>query len=148
MHIYKFKIYGHDYETKVIRRDESEIVIEVNGEQYKAFLEPTKRQLSAKPTPKITRPVTVPGGGTPITAKPTDAKGANIVKSPLPGLVLKLKVKEGDAVKIGDPVLVMEAMKMENTIAATMDGTIAKVLVKEGESILEGAELVAITPAG
>ena len=147
MNIYKFKIYGHEYETKVVRREEDEIVVSVNGQEYKAYLEPTRRQTLAKATPKLSRPPVVPGEDTPKTAKPTDAKGAGVIKSPLPGLILKVMVKVGDTVKSGQTVCIMEAMKMQNNIAATTDGVVASVGVSEGASVLEGQELVTITPA-
>ncbi len=147
MNTYKFKIYGHEFETRVIRRDEDEVVISVNGQEYKAYLEPTKRSMRAKPTPKISRPAAVPSEGLKKTAPPTEAKGAGAVKAPLPGLILKVLVKEGDTVKSGDPLCIMEAMKMENTVAAPMGGTVAKVSVSEGQSVLEGGELVLINPA-
>ncbi len=145
MKIYKFKIYGQEYETRIIRRDKDEILINVNGEEYKAYLEPTKRQTIARPTPKLERPIAVPGEGTKVTAKPDESKGAGSVKAPLPGLVLKVLVKPGDAVKAGDPIIIMEAMKMENSIPATMNGAVETIEVKEGDSILEGHVIATIT---
>ena len=147
MNIYKFKIYGHEYETKVVRREDDEIVVAVNGQEYKAYLQPTRRQTLAKATPKLERPKVVPGEDTKKTAAPTEAKGAGAVKAPLPGLILKVTVKEGDAVKSGQTVCIMEAMKMQNNIVSTSDGVVASVAVKEGDSVLEGQELVTVNPA-
>jgi len=147
MNVYKFKIYGHEYETKVVRRDEDEIVIAVNGQEYKAYLEPTRRQTLAKATPKLQRPPAVPGEDTKKTAPPSEAKGAGVIKAPLPGLILKVLVKQGDTVKSGQTVCIMEAMKMQNSIAATSDGVVASIAVTEGASVLEGQELVTINPA-
>ncbi len=146
MNTYKFKIYGHEFETRVIRRDDDEVVINVNGQEYKAYLEPTKRKMQAKPTPKITRPAVTPAAGLKKTAPPTETKGAGVVKAPLPGLVLKVMVKEGDSVKAGDTVCIMEAMKMQNTVAAPMAGVVSKVSATEGQSVLEGGELLLIDP--
>lgn len=147
MNIYKFKIYGHEYETKVVRREDDEIVISVNGQEYKAYIEPTRRQTLAKATPKLERPKVVPSDDTKKTAAPTEAKGAGSIKAPLPGLVLKVMVKEGDTVKSGQQLLIMEAMKMQNSIASTTDGVVASIAVSEGASVLEGQELVTINPA-
>lgn len=144
MNVYKFKIYGHEYETKVIRREDEEIVVSVNGQEYKAYLQPRVSKSMAKATPKIVRPTTVPGESTKKTAPPGEAKGAGAIKAPLPGLVLKVLVKPGDAVKSGETVCIMEAMKMQNSIAATKSGTVAEVAVKEGDSVLEGDILVSI----
>jgi biotin carboxyl carrier protein len=145
MNTYKFKIYGHEFETKVVRREEDEVVISVNGQEYKAYLQPRISKSMAKATPKIARPAPKPGEDTPKTAPPGESKGAGIVKAPLPGMVLKVPVKEGDTVKSGDTVCIMEAMKMQNNISATTAGTVAKVHVTEGASVLEGQELVTIS---
>lgn len=64
--------------------------------------------------------------------------------APLPGLVLEVKVKVGDAVQTGQPVLIMEAMKMENVIPAPHNGTVRKVFVSNGDSVGEGDSLVEI----
>ncbi|MBZ0264828.1 biotin/lipoyl-binding protein [bacterium] len=145
MKIYKFKIYGHEYETKVVRRDDNEIVFSVNGEEYKAYLDPRKRPFQTKPMPKVSRPIAVPGADTSKTAKPSEPKGAGVVRAPLPGTVLKVVVREGQEVKTGDTLLVMEAMKMQNNISATKAGTVAKILVGEGVAVMEGDELVHIS---
>jgi biotin carboxyl carrier protein len=60
----------------------------------------------------------------------------------MPGLVLTIKVKEGDTVQAGQALLVMEAMKMENAITASYNGTVSRVYVREGDSISEGDLLV------
>ncbi len=147
MNTYKFKIYGHEFETRVVRRDEDEVVISVNGQEYKAYLEPTKRQMQVKAMPKVTRPAVTQAEGLKKTAAPSEAKGAGVVKAPLPGLILKVTVKEGDSVKAGDTVCIMEAMKMQNTISAPMSGVVSKVSAAEGQSVLESAELLVINPA-
>jgi len=64
------------------------------------------------------------------------------LKAPMPGLILEVKVKEGDTVKKGDQLLVLEAMKMENVIKSTGEGTIKKVLVKKGESVEKNHVLI------
>jgi biotin carboxyl carrier protein len=59
----------------------------------------------------------------------------NNVKAPMPGLIIDLRVKQGDFVKMGDPLLVLEAMKMENVLKAPGDGTIKSIKVKRGDSV-------------
>ena len=64
--------------------------------------------------------------------------------APLPGVIIEVSVKVGDAVKAGDQVAVLEAMKMENAIEATCDGTVTAISVNKGDSVLEGAPIVTI----
>lgn len=66
------------------------------------------------------------------------------IRSPLPGTIIRINVKEGDKVETGEPVAVLEAMKMENTIEAERSGTITKIHVSQGDSILEGGEILTI----
>ena len=79
------------------------------------------------------------------TAKAAAKKSAGTaVKSPLPGVIVDLKVREGDQVKAGQHLLVLEAMKMENNINANKDGKVAEIKVNKGDSVLEGTDLVII----
>ena len=66
------------------------------------------------------------------------------MKSPLPGVILDIKIKEGDTVKKGQTVIILEAMKMENNINAHKDGKVVEIKVKQGDSVLEGTDLVII----
>ncbi len=66
----------------------------------------------------------------------------NIIKAPMPGLIIDLKIKAGDAVKTGDQLLILEAMKMENIIKAAGEGTVKNVRVKKGDSVEKGQVLV------
>lgn len=84
------------------------------------------------PTPAAA-PVAVPGG-----------EAASVVKAPLPGLIIDVKVREGEKVKAGQNIVVMEAMKMENQIQATADGTVKKIFVKKGDNVAEGNAMVEI----
>ena len=77
----------------------------------------------------------------PVNVTRTAAKA---VVSPLPGVVVEVKVAAGDVVKAGQTVAVLEAMKMENDILAECDGVVASVDVKNGDSVLEGAVLLTI----
>ena len=74
----------------------------------------------------------------------TTAPNDGTVRSPLPGTILKISVKEGDIVRAGDPVAVLEAMKMENTIEAEQNGTVTKIHVSQGDSVMEGSEILSI----
>lgn len=68
--------------------------------------------------------------------------GAATVKTPMPGRIVRVLVEEGQAVTKGEPLLVIEAMKMENEMKAPMDGTVARILVSEGDVVETRAVLV------
>ena len=64
------------------------------------------------------------------------------LKSPMPGLVIKIDIKPGDSVAKGDPLMILEAMKMENQIKSKGDGVIAEILVNEGQAVEKNELLI------
>ena len=85
----------------------------------------------------------------PVAAAPTAPAGAalaagEVVKSPMPGNILKINVTQGQKVSEGDVLLVLEAMKMENEIVATKSGTVAQIVTAKGAVVETGAPLVVI----
>ena len=143
---YKLKINGNDYTVTVDEVDGSMAEVEVNGTPFKVeFEKPVKKAAApaAKPVAKAA-PAAAPAAA-PVAKPAAPAGGAGqTVTSPLPGVILEVSVKVGDAVKRGDKVMVLEAMKMENVIEATADGTVTAIKVDKGDSVLEGAPLVII----
>ena len=133
---YKYKINGNVYKVAIGDIEDNIAHVEVNGTHYNVEME--KKQKAAAP---IARPRPAAVAAKPA-AKPAAAKGG--VKSPLPGVILDIKVKEGDEVKKGQTVIILEAMKMENSINADRDGKITAIKVSKGESVLEGTDLVII----
>ncbi|MCU0382992.1 MAG: acetyl-CoA carboxylase biotin carboxyl carrier protein subunit [Cyclobacteriaceae bacterium] len=71
-----------------------------------------------------------------------NAGKVNNIKAPMPGLIISLKIKEGDAVKAGDQLLILEAMKMENILKSPGDGVIKKIKVKKGDSVEKNQILI------
>ena len=96
-----------------------------------------------KKKPVLGKAAAAPAEGEPAAEKaPVNAN--NAVKAPLPGVITDIKVNVGDAVKKGDVVIVLEAMKMANNLEAESDGTVTAICVKMGENVLEDAPLVVI----
>ncbi|MDR0940546.1 MAG: biotin/lipoyl-binding protein [Mediterranea sp.] len=138
---YKYKINGNLYRVTIGDIDDNIASVEVNGTRYKVEME-EKPKASAKP---IVRPLpNSPAAPTTTVTKPAVKTSKSGVKSPLPGVVLDIKVKVGDAVKRGQTVIILEAMKMENNINADKDGVISAINVDKGDSVLEGTDLVII----
>ena len=108
----------------------------MNGTSYKVELD---KPVKAAPKP-VTRPAAAPKTetGAPVVTKQPTASKKDGVKSPLPGVILDIKVKEGDTVKRGQTIIILEAMKMENNINANKDGKVAEIKVNKGDSVLEG----------
>ncbi len=142
---FKFKINGNEYEVEVLGIEENIAEVEVNGTHYKVSVD---RELKPIKTPKLVRPIEVPERDTtPSTAKtsnPNAPKGSGNIKSPLPGTILDIFVKIGDNVKVGQNIIMLEAMKMENNIDSDKDGKIVDIKVHRGDSVMEGDILVVI----
>ena len=94
----------------------------------------------AAPKAAPAAPKAAPAPAAPAAAKP--AAGASVVSAPLPGTVTKILVQPGQAVKAGETVLTMEAMKMENNITAETDGTVKAILVQQGAQVQSGDALI------
>ena len=92
-------------------------------------------------------PATAPAAAPAPVAAPSAAPAASLaagepVKAPMPGVVLKVQVQQGQAVKAGQVLVILEAMKMENEIVAPKDGTVAQIVAAKGASVESGAPLV------
>ena len=143
MKVFKYKINGSPYRVVVQNSDSESVELEVNGTPFKVELEQKDKKQISK-IQRVSQSASTSSAPKPTVTPPVVSKGSNAVNSPLPGVVLEIKVKAGDTVKKGDTIMVLEAMKMENNIQATSDGTVAKVSVEKGASVLEGSELIVI----
>ena len=142
---YKFKINGNQYNVDINSVEGNIASVTVNGTSYQVELE------NAPAAPVQAVPVQTPvtnAPAAPVQAaaapKPAAPAAGKPVTSPLPGVIIAVKVNVGDTVKAGQEVAVLEAMKMENSIEAVQDGTITAIHVAKGDSILEGASIVTI----
>jgi biotin carboxyl carrier protein len=138
---FKFKIRGNSYDVEIKEIEDSIARIEVNGTEYEVEIE--QKESTPSKTPKLVR--------SQVQTKRSDSKikkkvssRATQVKAPLPGNIFKILVKEGEEVKKGDKIMIMEAMKMENNVLAEKDGTVSKIKVSEGDSVLQNDVLAEI----
>ncbi len=138
---FKYTINGTQYKVEVIKENENTVELEVNGTPYVVEIE---RTVKVKPTISRPAPAPVTPQGTPVVVPTKTVSSGSVIKSPLPGVILEVNVKVGDTVKSGSKLMVLEAMKMENTIVSDHDGKVIEIKVDKGSSILEGAELVII----
>ena len=143
-------MYKHDIESYVItiRRKgvasssaSVEVALKPAQPAYKIEKPVKEPSIAPAPVPEaaaVASPAGVPSDG-------ADAPGVKTIKSPLPGVMVSVKVNVGDVVKTGQVVAVLEAMKMENEILSEYDGTVASVNVSQGDSVLEGALIVSLS---
>lgn len=142
---YKLKINGNDYNVVINDVQESVASIEVNGSNYKVeFEKPIVKPTAIKVVKTATAAPAVSAAAPKPAAVPAPTAGGTTVSSPLPGVILEVCVKEGDTVKNGQKIMVLEAMKMENVVEATADGVIKSIKVNKGDSVMEGTPLAII----
>lgn len=141
MKTYKLKINGNEYEVAINSVEGKIADVSVNGASYKVELENAP---AAPVAPVAAAPVAAPAQQAAAPAPAAPAGAGTKVTSPLPGVIIEVSVKEGQTVKAGQKVAVIEAMKMENEIPASKDGTVTAIHVAKGDSVLEGADIVTI----
>ncbi len=124
-------------------------MITVNGKSYEVCAEEIKdgSAMPVMPVAPVAAPAPVAAAPAAPAAAPKAAAtpaGAEVVSAPMPGTILQVKVAAGQAVKEGDILFILEAMKMENEILAPKDGTVATVSATKGASVKAGDTLCAI----
>ena len=122
--------------------------VTVNGVTYEVVVEEAG-EVAAAPAPQAPRTVApaAPKAAPAPAAKPAATKpaaGAKTVNAPMPGTILKVNVKVGDAVKKNDLICILEAMKMENEIFAAEDGTVTAINTPQGTSVNTGDAIVTL----
>ena len=117
--------------------------ITVNGNVYDVTVE--EGGAGAAAAPKAAAPkAAAPKAAAPKAAAPAGGAGAVKINAPMPGKILSVKASAGQAVKKGDVIMVLEAMKMENEIVAPQDGTVAGINVAACDSVEAGAVLASL----
>lgn len=147
---YKIKINGNEYAVSISNVEDNTALVNVNGTEYEVEVEGMNAPKVSK-TPRIVQQPTVAATteSHPATARTTSpastaSVAAGNIKSPLPGVVLDVMVHVGDAVKTGQRLMILEAMKMENNIDSDRDGTVKEIKARKGDSVLEGDVLITI----
>jgi len=139
---FSFVINGNDYEVEILGFEENTAKVEVNGTLFNVEV---KKDLPMTKTPTLVRaepPRPLPRESR-IPRMPSQTSNVAI-KAPLPGTVIQVLVKPGDKVTMGQKLLTMEAMKMENNVLSEKDGMVRIVNVKPGDSVAQNDVLVEI----
>ena len=122
--------------------------VSVNGIPFEVELKQPINPAKAITRPKVVAPAPAAAAPAAPVARPAapaaPAGAGSPVKAPLPGTISSVNVKVGDKVNVGDTVVVLEAMKMQNNIEAENSGTVTSILVNQGDSVMEGATLITI----
>ena len=142
---YKYKINGNEYNVAVEELEGNKANVTVNGKTYEVELDKPAK-------PEVSKPVARPAAAAAPAAAPSaapapkaaPAAGGAGIKAPLPGVILDIKVKVGDAVAKGQTIAILEAMKMENNINADREGTVVSINVEKGQSIAEGTDIITL----
>ena len=149
MNKYQYKVQGVDYDVEIEEVEGNVAKVIVNGIRFdvelKQPINPTStlKKVRVEAPKPVARPA-APAAPAAAPAAPVAAAAGSPIKAPLPGTIIELKVNVGDTVKVGDVLLVLEAMKMQNNIESEFDGTVTSITVKQGESVMEGAVLLTI----
>ncbi len=145
---FKFTIAGQPYDTTVNEIEPNVCEVTVNGTVFQVEIE---KQETVKKKPVVApRPAATATGAAVSASKPAAAPasaGTTVVKSPLPGSIVKVMVQAGQDIKKGDTLLTMESMKMENVIASEFTGKVKSVLVQPGQNVMQDDKLVEIEVA-
>jgi glutaconyl-CoA/methylmalonyl-CoA decarboxylase subunit gamma len=146
---YVLTINGKEFRAEVSEINAERARVTVNGREFQVGLQQLalSKLLPAETKKSEVRAeaaAAIPAVRPTLEAPPAGADVSNFVRSPLPGLIVDVKVGAGEKVKAGQVIVTMEAMKMENQIQATIDGTVKKIFVKKGDNVAEGDTLIEI----
>ena len=156
---YQYKVQGVDYEVEIAEVEGKIARVNVNGipfeiEMQKPINAAKHPALAAtkRTAPTASAPAAAPvapaapaaPAAAPVKPAAAPAGAGNAIKAPLPGTINAINVKVGDTVAVGDIVIVLEAMKMQNNIESEYAGTVTSITVSQGDSVMEGAVMMTI----
>lgn len=153
---YKYRVNGHAYDVTINEINGKNAKVEVNGIPFDVEMEgeageglpeisgiSVAAESAAPAAPAQATKAAPQAAAQQQAASKTPGKGTP-VKAPLPGVITSIEVAVGDAVKKGQTVIVLEAMKMQNNINAENDGTVTSITVSKGDSVMEGTVMMTI----
>lgn len=143
MRKYDLTINNNKYEVVVKKVTENEALVEVNGREHTVSINQIESLILPETIPKVT-PEQKPGIKLPPSSPTLSPASADGITAPMPGQIKAILVREGDMVKAGQKLLIMEAMKLENKLPAPRDGKVKQILVRDGDIVSQGQELIII----
>ena len=147
---YTYVINRVSYEVTISEESDLSAKVEVNGELYTVEKQKSGKdasQVASRPRPATTAPhvAAAPVASAPSQPRPVaNTAGGDAMPSPLPGVVTRIAVSQGQQVKEGDLVVVLESMKMENELKAPRSGRIVSINCGQGQQVIEGDILLVI----
>ena len=133
---FKFKIHDNNYNVKIVSHDDNVIKLEVNGTSYSVKMQ---EEVKKAKTPTLVRAASK-RPSEPLKVNPSSLKTK--IVAPIPGVILSIDVKVGDNIKVGDRMLVLEAMKMENNITSEKAGLITAIHISSGQQVLQNELMI------
>ncbi|WP_372756093.1 biotin/lipoyl-containing protein [Mariniflexile sp.] len=133
---FTFNINENSYGVKIVSHEDNVIELEVNGTVYSVKMKETVKTVK---TPTLVRK---PASSTIEPIKINPAASKTKIVAPIPGVVLSINVKVGDTIKVGDELLVLEAMKMENSITSEKSGLVTAINVNVGQQVLQSEVMI------
>lgn len=137
---YKLTVNNQTYEVEIENINARPVVVTVDGQRFEV-MPGDRNQLPAKKEAGVgaeSKPLIQ----SPFPAATPSSNGNHILTAPLPGTVVEVFVKPGEKVEVGQVVLVIEAMKMKNSIRSILSGTVDKVLINQGQSVAHKQALI------
>jgi biotin carboxyl carrier protein len=156
MSVYKVKVGDKEYTVKIVEEKEGALEIDVDGTKLTVSLESLEKaagtqqatvsQVEAKKeeAKPVAQPVAQPATPPPPPPAQQTQVAVGAITSRVPGKIKEVKVSEGQSVKRGDTVIIMESMKMEIEVKANKDGVVKAIYVKPGQFVTQGAPLILI----
>lgn len=137
---YKLTVNNQTYEVEIENINARPVVVTVDGQRFEVI--PEAGNHPQVKTEAVSKVESKPMAMNPLSAANQPIGGNSSLNAPLPGTIVEVFVKAGDKVEAGQVVLIIEAMKMKNSIRSTVSGTVDKVLVSQGQSVAHKQALV------